>query len=51
MQTRKTRKLSLKAKLLDLVFAGEAPLDKYSQAVAKRSNAEVAAVYVPIDKF
>jgi len=51
MQTRKTRKLSIKAKLRDLVFAGEAPLDKYSRTIVRRNDAEVAAVFVPIDKL
>lgn len=39
----------LVARLTDLLFAGPAPLDRESQARVDRSDAEVNAVFVPID--
>lgn len=45
----RTAKLSVAQKLMDLLFAGPAPLDKYSQNRVVKNDAEVNAVFVPVD--
>ncbi len=47
--TKRTTKLTVAQKLTDLLFAGPAPLDKYSRARAAKNDAEVNAVVVPTD--
>jgi hypothetical protein len=46
------RKQKLTSKIIhwltDLFFAGQAPLDKRSQAIADKNDAEVAKVRVPL---
>jgi hypothetical protein len=45
----RTAKLTIAQKLADLIFAGDPPLDKYSRAIAEQNDAEVEAVYIPMD--
>ena len=45
--TKRTSKLTVAQKLTDLLFAGPAPLDKYSRARIAKNDAEVAAVVIP----